>query len=86
MSDYACARQNVICSPPSCYLHFTLPLSSGPQAAISLEEDGANIVSSTLADELLGAPFASMAPRSSGAHVGRCAVPLLCFRRLLYAL
>ena len=41
------------------------------QAAISLEEDGTNVVSSTLADELLGAPFASMAPRSSGAHVGR---------------
>jgi hypothetical protein len=39
-----------------------------------LEEDGANIVSSTLADELLGAPFASMAPRSSGAHVGRYSV------------
>jgi hypothetical protein len=42
-----------------------------PQAAISLEEDGANIVSSTLADELLGHPFASMAPRGNGAHIGR---------------
>jgi len=42
-----------------------------PQAAISLEEDGANIVSSSLADELLGYPFAHMALRDSGAHVGR---------------
>jgi len=49
------------------------PLHSCPasQAAISLEEDGTNIVSSTMADELLGAPFASMAPRDTGAHVGR---------------
>jgi|LauGreDrversion4_2_1035121.scaffolds.fasta_scaffold3486114_1 hypothetical protein len=51
--------------------HSCVVLSLVFQAAISLEEDGANIVSSTLADELLGAPFASMAPRSSGAHVGR---------------
>jgi hypothetical protein len=36
-----------------------------------LEDDGANVVSSILADELLGEPFASMAPRGSGAHVGR---------------